>query len=209
MDNPGSPLPPQQYPPQQQPYQQPAAYPQQPAAYPPQQQPAAYPPQQPTVAHAPSQAVYSPQAQNPAQYGIRAVDSLSANEFRVEINGQVATGIFAVNGLSSFSLKLDDNGKPVGYSYPSLVITKMVQQDPALPFNQWVREAIQARGTVLPTREIAIVAMDEGVETRRWVFRNAWISGVSFSDFDTALEYLIEEKITIQHGGVEEIWPQR
>lgn len=185
MDN--SPLPPQQqYPqqPQQDPYQQ----------------------QQPQ--HAPSQSAYSPQAQNPGQYGIRAVDSLTANEFHIEINGQIVTGIFAVSGLSSFSLKLDDS-KPVGFKYPSLLVTKMVQQDPNLPFNKWVREAIDARGTVLPTREISIVAMDEGAETRRWVYRNAWISHVEFSDFDTALEYLVEEKITIQHGGVEEIWPNR
>jgi len=45
------------------------------------------------------------------------------------------------------------------------------------------------------------------VETRRWVYRNCWISDISFSDFDTALDFLIEEKITIQHGGVEEVWP--
>ena len=166
------------------------------------------PPQgQPMPQHAPSMASYSPQAQNPAQYGIRAVDSLSANEFHLLINGQVATGIFAVSGLSSFSLKLDDNNKPVGFKFPPLVVTKMVQQDPNLPFNQWVREAIQARGTVLPTREIAIVAMDEGAETRRWVYANAWISSITFSDFDTALEYLVEEKITLQHAGVQEIWP--
>lgn len=198
-NNPAGPLPPQ-YPPQQQPqYTQQAPY--DPAAY----QQVQQQPQMPQ--HAPSTATFSPQAQNPAQYGVRAVDSLSANEFKVEINGKVVSGIFAISGLSPFSLKLDDTGKPVGFNYPALVVTKMVQQDSTLPFNQWVREAIQARGTVLPTREIAVVAMDEGVETRRWVYRNAWISEIKFSDFDTALEYLVEEKITIQHGGVDEIWP--
>lgn len=193
-NNPSGPLPPQ-FPPAQQYPQSPSD----PAAYQQEQYQAPQPP--------PSAGIHSPQAQNPAQYGIRAVDSLSANEFRVEINGKAVSGIFAVGGLCPFSLKLDDNGKPIGFSYPPLVVTKMVQQDSRLPFNQWVREAIQARGTVLPTREIAIVAMDEGVETRRWVYRNAWISEIKFSDFDTALEYLVEEKITIQHGGVEEIWP--
>jgi phage tail-like protein len=158
---------------------------------------------------APSQATYSPQAQQPAQYGLRVVDSLTANEFRLEINGQVVSGVFSVHGLCAFSLKVDEAGKPVGINYPPLVITKMVQQDPSLPFNAWVREAVQARGTVLPTREIAIVALDEGAETRRWVYRNAWIAEVNFSDFDTASEYLVEEKITLRHNGVEEIWPQR
>lgn len=209
MDN--APLP-QQYPPQQQ-QQQPGYQPQYQQQYPPQQaQQPAYPPQQPAYPPQPQPSAtpgFSPQAQNPAQYGIRAVDSLTANEFRVELNGMTVTGIFAVNGLATFTLKLDDDGKPTGFRYPPLLITKMVQQDPNLPFNQWVREAVQARGTVLPTRELAIVAMDEGVETRRWVYRNAWISSITFSDFDTALEYLVEEKITIQHGGVEEIWAAR
>ena len=184
-NNPSAPLPPQQYPQQQ------------------------YQPQQPVPQPAPSQAQYSPQAQHPEQYGVRMVDSLSANEFHIEINGQIVTGVFAVSGVTPFKLHVDDNGKPVGVKYPPLVITKMVQQNPGLPFNSWVREAVQARGTVLPTREISVVAMDEGTETRRWIYHNAWISEVTFSDFDTALEYLVEEKITIQHGGVEEVWPNR
>jgi hypothetical protein len=191
MDNPANqspPLPQQPGQQQQQSFQQPAQ-------------------QQPAPQAAPSQANFSVQAQNPAQYGVRVVDSLSANEFHIEINGQIVTGVFAVNGLTPFCLQVDEAGKPVGIKYPPLIITKMVQQDPTLPFNAWVREAVQARGSVLPTREIAVVAMDEGTETRRWVYGNAWISEVSFSDFDTALEYLVEEKITIRHGGVEEIWP--
>lgn len=178
-----------------------------------------YPAQQPYPAQAPAAAPLpqaaptgfapSPQAQNPAQYGVKVVDSLSANEFSVQINGQTVTGVFAVSGLNTLSLRVDENGKPIGIAYPPLTITKMVQQDPTLPFNQWVREAVQARGTVLPTREITVIALDEGVETRRWVYRNAWISSVTFSDFDTALDYLVEEKVVIQHGGVEEIYPSR
>ncbi|MFP4324050.1 MAG: phage tail protein [Anaerolineales bacterium] len=185
MDNPNNPG--MQQPSQQQPsYQQPAA------------------PQPP-----PSHGQFSAQAQNPSNYGIRMVDSLSANEFHLEINGQIATGIFSVSGLTPFSLKVDENSKPVSVNFPPLVITKMVQQDPTLPFNAWVREAVEARGQTLPTREIAIVAMDEGIETRRWIYQNAWISEVTFSDFDTALDYLVEEKITLRYGAVVEVWPQR
>jgi hypothetical protein len=196
MDNPGQ-MPAQGIPQQSYNYQ----YQQPQAAYPP--QPAqSYPPP-------PAQPGLSPQAQNPAQFGIRVVDSLTANEFRVEINGQTVTGIFSVSGIVPFSIKVDETGKPVGINSPPLTITKMVQQDPNLPFNAWVREAVQARGSVLPTREIAIVALDEGVETRRWVYHNAWICEVLFSDFDTASEFLVEEKVVIRHGGVEELWPNR
>lgn len=199
MDNQNNPLPQQQ--PYQQSYQQPD-YQQQQQQYPQQ-------PYQPPAPQQPAAPVVSPQAQNPERYGLRVVDSLTSNEFHVEINGQIVTGVFAVHGLTSFKLEVDETGKPVAVKRAPLVITKMVQQDANLPFNAWVREAVQAQGKVLPTREISVVAMDEGVETRRWVFHNAWISDVQFSDFDTALDYLVEEKITIQHGGVEEIWPNR
>ena len=127
--------------------------------------------------------------------GVKAVDSLSAYEFQVEIDGTVATGIFAVQGLTSFAL----DGE-----YPPLVITKMVQQDPARPFNAWTRET---QGGGKPTREIAIIAMDEGVETRRWIYRSAYITHIGFSNFDTSLSELVEEQITIRAEAVEEVWP--
>jgi phage tail-like protein len=135
--------------------------------------------------------------------GVQALDSLSSNEFRVEIDGVVASGIFGVGGLRVRSVDLVA-GRLVNQP---LVIVKMVQRDSTLPFNQWTRETL-ANPTAKVTRQIAVVAMDEGVETRRWVFRDAWISEIAFSDFDTAHNELIEERLTVQHGGVEEIWPQ-
>ena len=134
--------------------------------------------------------------------GIKAVDSLSANEFRVEIDGEVASGIFGVSGLRIRSVDLTA-GRLVNQP---LTLAKMTQQDPTLPFNRWTRETL-ANPTGKVTHEIAIVAMDEGVETRRWVFKDAWISDIAFSDFDTSRDELIEEQLTIQHGGVEEVWP--
>ncbi len=136
--------------------------------------------------------------------GIQAVDSLSANEFHVEIDGEIATGIFSVRGQC---IRHVDMAAKRLVPQP-LTITKMVQQDPELPFNRWTRETL-AKPTEKVTREIAIVAMDEGVETRRWVYKDAWISEISFSDFDSGSTELIEERLVIQHGGVEEIWPQR
>jgi hypothetical protein len=135
--------------------------------------------------------------------GIQAVDSLSANEFHVELNGELVTGIFGVSGLHIRSVDLTA-GRLVNRP---LVITKMVQQNPALPFNQWTRETL-ANPTTKVTRELAVVAMDEGRETRRWVYKEAWISDIAFSDFNTGNQELIEERLTIQHNGVDEIWPE-
>jgi hypothetical protein len=135
--------------------------------------------------------------------GIQAVDSLSANEFHVELNGELVTGIFGVSGLHIRSVDLTA-GRLVNRP---LVITKMVQQNPALPFNQWTRETL-ANPTTKVTRELAVVAMDEGRETRRWVYKEAWISDIAFSDFNTGSQELIEERLTIQHNGVDEIWPE-
>ncbi len=136
--------------------------------------------------------------------GIQAIDSLSANEFHVEIEGEVATGIFSVRGLCVRHVDMAAGR----LTHHPITITKMVQQDPELPFNRWTRETL-AKPTEKITRTIAVVAMDEGVETRRWVYKDAWISEISFSDFDTGSTALVEERLVIQHGGVEEIWPQR
>ena len=127
--------------------------------------------------------------------GIKSIDSLSAHEFRVELNGKVATGVFGVHGLTSFAA----NGE-----LPPLTITKMVQRDPNTPFNVWVRETTKDKPAA---RDLAIVAVDEGVETRRWVYKNAVITQISFSDFDSAMSELVAERITIKADHVEEIWP--
>jgi len=50
--------------------------------------------------------------------------------------------------------------------------------------------------------------MDEDNETRRWVYKDAWISDIEFSDFDSASDELIAEKLLLQHGGVDELWPE-
>lgn len=142
------------------------------------------------------------EVQTPEVSGVQSVDSLSANEFHVEIDGEKAAGIFGVSGLHIRSVDLAA-GRLVNQP---LTIVKMVQSDPEIAFNRWARETL-ANPTAKVTREIAIVAMDEGVETRRWVYKNAWISDIAFSDFDTASESLIEERLTIQHHGVEEVWP--
>ena len=136
--------------------------------------------------------------------GVQTIDSLSANEFRVELDGEVVTGIFSVGGLHIRCMDLAAGqlvNRPV-------TITKMVQQNPDLPFNRWTRETLTSP-TSKVTRKLAIVAMDEGVETRRWVYSEAWISDIAFSDFDMSSQELIAERITIQHNGVEEVWPGR
>ncbi|HML20401.1 MAG TPA: phage tail protein [Aggregatilinea sp.] len=135
--------------------------------------------------------------------GIQAVDSLSANEFKVEIEGAEAAGIFAVRGLTI--RQMDGSGQ---VTLQPVVIVKMVQQDPTLPFNRWTRETL-ANSSAKVTRELSVVAVDDGVEVRRWVIKDAWISSIALSDFDTAQADLIEERLTIHHGGIEERWPQR
>ncbi|HMM27516.1 MAG: phage tail protein [Chloroflexota bacterium] len=137
---------------------------------------------------------------NDDQSPIRAIDSLSANEFAVELEGEVMTGVFGVSGLCSLAL---DGRVPVHHP---LVISKMVQREADLPANRWVRETL-ANPPARVTRTLAIVALDEGVETRRWVLRDAWISQIAYSDFDSASQALVEERLTIEHGGVEVVWP--
>ena len=84
---------------------------------------------------------------------------------------------------------------------------KMVQRDFNLPFNRWVRETVGAKDDIVrPLRTLDIVALDDGVETRRWKIKGAWISEISYSDFDSGSSELIQETLVIQYEDVEETW---
>ncbi|MEL6149734.1 MAG: phage tail protein, partial [Chloroflexota bacterium] len=136
-----------------------------------------------------------------------AVDSLQGNEFAVEINNEVVSGVFRVSGLVTFDLfpeeDDDDDEEEVEY----VTIAKMVQRNANLPFNAWLRETIDA-GTSgdRPTRNVAIVAIDDGEETRRWTLKDAYILSVTYSDFDTSSTEFVEEVIDIGYESIIEAW---
>lgn len=134
--------------------------------------------------------------------GMVALDSLVANEFAVELEGENLTGIFRVSGLTTF--KLNDTGQMV---YRPIQISKMVQQDGNSAFNSWLRETQNAKNDEeRPTRTVAIVAIDDGVETRRWTLAGAFITEVSYSAFDTASTDMVEETVTIKYDSLDEKW---
>lgn len=136
----------------------------------------------------------------------RAVDSLSANEFAVELDGIAAPGIFRVSGLVSY--KLDVRPSLTKAQRDPFSIYKMVQRDPDLPFNRWLRESIATRDDIVHVRRtLDVVALDDGVEVRRWRVKGAWISEIAYSDFDSGSSQLVEQRLTIQYDEVEEIWP--
>lgn len=133
------------------------------------------------------------------------VDSLSANEFAVEIDGARADGIFKISGLIPF--KRDISHSPIKVIYESFQISKMVQRDPNLPFNVWLRETFNGTNEINPPkRDVAILALDEGVEIRRWTVKGAWISEVSYSDFDSGSGELVQETVTINYEKVDVSW---
>lgn len=133
------------------------------------------------------------------------IDSLSANEFEVRLDGEVVKGVFRISGLAPFKLEV----KP---SLTKLMrepfkLSKMVQRDPDLPFNRWLRETVAAKDDIVrPHRTLEIAAIDDGVETRRWTINSAWISEISYSDFNSASSELIEETVTIYYDDITENW---
>jgi phage tail-like protein len=136
---------------------------------------------------------------------MKMIDSLSANEFAIEIDGQEATGIFRVSGLVSF--KLNTKTAQTKLETEPFQISKMVQRDPNLPFSQWLRATFDAGDDIeRPTRAVAVVAIDDGVETRRWTVTGAYITEVSYSEFNTASGDLIEETVTIEYEALEAVW---
>ena len=133
---------------------------------------------------------------------MQAVDSLVANEFAVEINGKPVSGIFGVSGLILF--QLDSDGKRVK---PSFEIIKMVERDASNAFNRWHRDTMQNRNNDShPTENLSIVAIDDGIETRRWTVLGAYIAGIRYSDYDTASSEMVAETYTIMYSEIEESW---
>lgn len=138
---------------------------------------------------------------------LQEIDSLVANEFHVEINGESITGVFRVSGLVSFKLDVKST-TALKRLYEPFKITKMVQRDPLNAFNTWVRETFAADADIVrPMREITIVAIDDGVIVRRWIVRKAWISEITYTDFNSGSAEMIEETVVIQHDGIEDSFP--
>ena len=138
---------------------------------------------------------------------IRAVDSLVANEFQVLVDDEYISGIFTVTGLVSFKLEVKATTSLKKAQEP-FTIKKMVQRDPHNAFNTWIRETFAAQADIVrPTRTVTIVTVDDGVETRRWIVKKAWISEISYSEFNTGSSEMIEEMIVIHYDDIEEIWP--
>ncbi len=139
--------------------------------------------------------------------GLKAVDSLSANEFAVELDGERVDGIFRVSGLVTFKLETKATTALKPLKEPFKVV-KMVQRNPNAPFNNWLRETVTAKADIVrPTRTLVIIAVDDGVEIRRWTVNGAWISEIGYSEFNTGSGELVEEYLTIQWESIDESWP--
>ncbi len=128
---------------------------------------------------------------------VTEADSLQGNEFAVELDGEPVKGIFRVSGLVSFSVT--DRAETA-----KITLAKMVQRDVTMPFNQWIKATIEAGSS--PARALAIVAIDDGVETRRWTLTDAQITQISYSDFDTGSSDFVEEVISLTYGQLVETW---
>jgi hypothetical protein len=134
------------------------------------------------------------------------LDSLTANEFAVEIEGERVSGIFRVSGLTPF--KLDVKPSLTKIVRDPFKIAKMVQRDPTSAFNRWLQDSTRSREDIVrPTRRLAVVALDEGIETRRWEVIGAYITEVAYSEFNTGSRELVEEVLTIMYERIEEVWP--
>lgn len=131
------------------------------------------------------------------------IDSLIANEFAFEINGEQILGVLRISGLRTYAL--DEAGQRIK---PPFEVSKMVERDGNSPFNRWLRETLAARDSEeKPRRDVAVVAVDDGVVTRRWNAKNAWIQAVHYSDFDSGSFEMVAETFVIGYDDIEEEWP--
>lgn len=123
------------------------------------------------------------------------IDSLVANEFAVELDGEAVSGVFRVSHLRTYAT--DENGERIK---PPFEIAKMVQRDANNPFNTWLRETLE--GDEAPTRTLTILAIDDAVTTRKWTAHHARIAEVRYSTFDTGSSVMVEEIYTIAYDGI-------
>lgn len=137
----------------------------------------------------------------------KAIDSLCANEFAVQIDGEIIPGVFRVSGLVSF--KLDTRASSgLKMLHEPFKISKMVQRDGNSVFNRWLRETVSAKADIArPKRNLAVQAIDDGVEIRRWTVKGAWISEITYSDFNSASSEMVEETVLIMYDEIDETWP--
>lgn len=132
----------------------------------------------------------------------RSDDGQLASEFALEIDGQRVSGILALRGLVAFRLDVRTTTAIRKLQEP-FKITRMVQHDPQHPCNVWVRETFEAgEDIVRPARTLGLLTLDKGEETRRWIVNDAWISEVTYSDFDSSSSDVLEETLTIQYEDV-------
>ena len=146
-------------------------------------------------------------ARSSASKSTKHIDSLSANEFRVELDGEVVDGIFKISGLAPFKLEVKQSSALKILKDP-IQIVKMVRRDPNNVVNRWLRESIVSQTDIMRvTRTLEIVAVDDGEEIRRWLIKGAGISAVSYSEFNSGLGELVEETLTLQWDSIETVWP--
>lgn len=128
------------------------------------------------------------------------LDSLVASEFELEIDGEKLTGIFRVSGFVSYAVDMDGVRQT-----PPFQISKMVQRDPDNAFNRWLIETSASRHlTSRPRREIVLKAVDDGIVTRTWTVKEAFLLSVSYSEFDVASFTMMEEIYSIGYADIEE-----
>lgn len=131
------------------------------------------------------------------------IDSLVANEFGFEINGERVSGVLSIAKLISFSM--DESGKR---HFPPFEVSKIVERDGNNLFNRWLRETIAARNSgTRPRRDVTVLAIDDGVVTRRWHVKNAWIKEVQYSSFDSGSFEIVAETLVIMYDDIEDTFP--
>jgi hypothetical protein len=133
-----------------------------------------------------------------------AIDSLVANEFALEVDGKRVNGIFRISGLTTFKIAYGSN-QIVNQPFK---LAKMVQRDGNNPINRWLRETRAAgENAERPRRTLTLLAIDDRIVTRRWTIQGAWISEISYSDFNSASAEMIEETLTIYFNQLDEDFP--
>jgi hypothetical protein len=141
-----------------------------------------------------------------AAAAVKRMDSLSANEFAVYLEGIPLRGVLRVAEFKPFKLDVKPTTALKALKEPFKLV-RLVESDPSSPVNKWLVESINAQTDFdRPKRDLTLVAVDEGIPNRQWLVTGAWISEAAYSSFDSSSREFVEETLTIQWDAIKFEW---
>lgn len=122
---------------------------------------------------------------------VSGANTLQANEFTVEIDGELIDSIVT---CEAFTYLQGD----AGGGRSSISMRKRVEDSPTTAFNRWLIETLAAPAAdSRPCRTVVVTALNDGTPIRRWTFAGSKIMSIVQGGFEVDSYEFADEQVTI------------